>query len=87
MVSLPLDPHTGGPRFLAYGCAQTWSFGCAGGLLPPTRVGRLWPLRGRHRQRSGSTPGLCRGRRLGGILVRHEQRRFTTGSPCGGLSA
>ena len=34
-----------------------------------------------------STPCLCRGRRLGGILVRHEQRRFTTGSRCGGLSA
>jgi hypothetical protein len=49
--------------------------------------GRPILMRGRCRRRSGSTPGLCRGRRLGGILIRHEQRRFTTGSRCGGLSA
>jgi hypothetical protein len=31
------------------------------------------------RARRGSTPGVCRGRRLGGLLIRHERRRFTTG--------
>jgi hypothetical protein len=53
----------------------------------PRRSRRHLPMRGRRRRRTGSTPGLCRAGRLGGLRVRHERRRFTTGSRCRSLSA
>jgi len=66
IAPLPRSELTGASIYPCWPC---------GPVLQRRAQRTVMPLRGRRRRRSGSAPGLCRRRRLGRIVVRHEQRR------------